>query len=827
MEEKKRIGNVIWWCCFLESGDRIYDSISEIGILLKNSGQQLVVLGQPGDYTRYVGFEHIAVSVSLVAQGLELNDIPGTSSLPMTLTSLPELLETESFWSGAKPTFQTELCILKAARFWEKSFEIMQPSLIIAWGSSAPFSRLLLRIANLTQTPSYVAERGLTENTLMFNLLGQCIVSNIGTKLSYIKSKVKINEVKKEWAVIRDYYKNIAERQYKNSVNVNVGNIVDKISKRGPVVLFLGAFDLGSGLAFNDKSLGGRFARAHKSSQEAAQAVADALSISYPGATLINKSHPASPYEVISTSPDIYVINVHDADFRELIELSDVIVTPISTTQIYGFIYNKPVITLSNSFFSGRDITYDVTDEYSLENAINDAIEHIDWQNKFERAKTLIVNLFRDEFIGLTDDVPCRLQVADLARHFTLFKSYKPYHFEDAKARLESYYLLESFAKQRPFQWSAEQIKSFIGVEHWNLIASEIIGESNRALEAELQSRIGLKHFGGDLAANIEEAFKEFAGESNRALETELQSRIGLKHFGGDLAANIEEAFKEFVGESNRALEAELQSRIGLKHFGGDLAANIEEAFKEFAGESNRALEAELQSRIGLKHFGGDLAANIEEAFKEFVGESNRALEAELQSRIGLKHFGGDLAANIEDVFREMMEDLNKKTNDIMSESQIKIEALNAENKNGQAREEEYQKLIDKLRNEILDLSTESNNKQKIMYHEIANLRRQIDAIEVALRESKEAYSKIDEAHTNTKVAAEVISTWVISSTRKRHASRYNGLWKLQKKSDGAPEINPVQYLIANPDVAKAGLDPIDHWLRYGKSEGRSTGGQG
>ncbi|MGV1830745.1 hypothetical protein ACQZ6Z_15260 [Agrobacterium vitis] len=755
MEEKKRIGNVIWWCCFLESGDRIYDSISEIGILLKNSGQQLVVLGQPGDYTRYVGFEHIAVSVSLVAQGLELNDIPGTSSLPMTLTSLPELLETESFWSGAKPTFQTELCILKAARFWEKSFEIMQPSLIIAWGSSAPFSRLLLRIANLTQTPSYVAERGLTENTLMFNLLGQCIVSNIGTKLSYIKSKVKINEVKKEWAVIRDYYKNIAERQYKNSVNVNVGNIVDKISKRGPVVLFLGAFDLGSGLAFNDKSLGGRFARAHKSSQEAAQAVADALSISYPGATLINKSHPASPYEVISTSPDIYVINVHDADFRELIELSDVIVTPISTTQIYGFIYNKPVITLSNSFFSGRDITYDVTDEYSLENAINDAIEHIDWQNKFERAKTLIVNLFRDEFIGLTDDVPCRLQVADLARHFTLFKSYKPYHFEDAKARLESYYLLESFAKQRPFQWSAEQIKSFIGVEHWNLIASEIIGESNRALEAELQSR------------------------------------------------------------------------IGLKHFGGDLAANIEEAFKEFAGESNRALEAELQSRIGLKHFGGDLAANIEEAFKEFVGESNRALEAELQSRIGLKHFGGDLAANIEDVFREMMEDLNKKTNDIMSESQIKIEALNAENKNGQAREEEYQKLIDKLRNEILDLSTESNNKQKIMYHEIANLRRQIDAIEVALRESKEAYSKIDEAHTNTKVAAEVISTWVISSTRKRHASRYNGLWKLQKKSDGAPEINPVQYLIANPDVAKAGLDPIDHWLRYGKSEGRSTGGQG
>ncbi|MVA69074.1 hypothetical protein GOZ86_24320 [Agrobacterium vitis] len=264
-----------------------------------------------------------------------------------------------------------------------------------------------------------------------------------------------------------------------------------------------------------------------------------------------------------------------------------------------------------------------------------------------------------------------------------------------------------------------------------------------------------------------------------------------------------------------------------MKRFGGDLAANIEEAFKEFVGGSNRALEAELQSRIGLKRFGGDLAANIEEAFKEFVGGSNRALEAELQSRIGLKHFGGDLAANIEGTFHEMIEDVNKKYNDIINASQIQIEYLDAENKNFQTREEEYCKLIEKLHSEIFDISADSNNKQQIMYNEISGLRRNLGILEDELRESKEGYLEIDEAHTKTKVAVEVISTWVISSTRKRHASRYNGVWKLKRRSDVVCEINPVQYLIANPDVAKAGMDPIDHWLRYGKREGRSTGGQG
>lgn len=35
------------------------------------------------------------------------------------------------------------------------------------------------------------------------------------------------------------------------------------------------------------------------------------------------------------------------------------------------------------------------------------------------------------------------------------------------------------------------------------------------------------------------------------------------------------------------------------------------------------------------------------------------------------------------------------------------------------------------------------------------------------------------------------------------------------------PGFEPAEYLAANPDVAKAGLDPAQHFLKYGRLEGR------
>jgi hypothetical protein len=43
-----------------------------------------------------------------------------------------------------------------------------------------------------------------------------------------------------------------------------------------------------------------------------------------------------------------------------------------------------------------------------------------------------------------------------------------------------------------------------------------------------------------------------------------------------------------------------------------------------------------------------------------------------------------------------------------------------------------------------------------------------------------------------------------------------------RSRQDGLPEdFDPVEYLLRNPDVAAAKVDPIEHYLTYGRFEGR------
>ncbi|TXM66902.1 hypothetical protein FV226_22760 [Methylobacterium sp. WL12] len=56
---------------------------------------------------------------------------------------------------------------------------------------------------------------------------------------------------------------------------------------------------------------------------------------------------------------------------------------------------------------------------------------------------------------------------------------------------------------------------------------------------------------------------------------------------------------------------------------------------------------------------------------------------------------------------------------------------------------------------------------------------------------------------------------------------QFNGTMETGGGLGFAGGFNPSAYLAANPDVAAAGVDPLQHWLRYGQAEGRPLGTQG
>ena len=55
-----------------------------------------------------------------------------------------------------------------------------------------------------------------------------------------------------------------------------------------------------------------------------------------------------------------------------------------------------------------------------------------------------------------------------------------------------------------------------------------------------------------------------------------------------------------------------------------------------------------------------------------------------------------------------------------------------------------------------------------------------------------------------------------------RNGARASAGWR--EGRDPSPVFDTSAYLAANPDIAAAGLDPLDHYLRFGVYEGRSLG---
>jgi len=600
---------IIWWVCFLASTDSIYDHISRIGAALSDNGQLLVVIGPEGDYSRCKGFAHLAVPLSIADQGRKWAEVLTSGGLPMTATALQELMDAEFLWCGTQRSLETDFLVLRALSFWEKAFAMMRPCVILTWGTTLPFSRLMLRLAQITQTPSYAMERGLTENTLMMNLVGQCQVSNIGVRLPFIDPIHPNDLVDLEWSTISSYYKKLPQRNYSSANrDMDQGLLTRDRERPAPAILYLGAFDVGSGMAFDDIRTGDRLGGWIRSSSDGAEAVAECLSQLVPGAALYFKSHPAGKIEIRREYKNIEIVNCDTIDFRQLIAECDVCITPISTTQIYGFIYDKPIITLANGFFAGRDITYEAHSMTSLKKQLLAAIEQRGWADKREIAKKLITALFREEFIGLDDEVPCALRTRHLVEHLSRFTNYKHPSSQPALERLQQFQAFSDWVSGRQVPLSRDTLAAAIGIEEWTKIEAEIARSALKTAKTEMWSRLD--------------------PSANSVIDDELERIL--------LTAEVKGA--EFVTRSETARRLDLEGMLAKER---QRNLVLEAEIAAIRSEAVKRLDYERQLHLKRKKI-LELEANVDRAIEEATQVKCEAqrLSEDLQSLItwGRRH---------------------------------------------------------------------------------------------------------------------------------------------------------------------------------------------
>ncbi len=412
--------SIIWACCFLwPSTHTAYASFSELGHALKEKGLQLVLFGVEGDYSQYTGFRFFPVSTCLAEQGERLSMQPCNYD-PIDVDALHEMVCIDQAFNSQLSFVEAGPLVERSLSFWERAFDILQPTAILTWGTSIPFARLLYRLGQRRHVLTYVMERGLLENTVSISLSGQVALSSINTSPSLVRPPALDETNQAEWDKIESYCRAIGSMQdhaVHRSPNSEEESFL--LTDPKPRVLFLGNYDLGSGSALTDPVFSERVSTWVCTSAEAGRKVAEAMGRVCPEAALWSKPHPSSHptnfYVLQSDAAPNVVRNFPKVNVHRLIQAADVVVTMTSTTQVLALIYDRPFVTLGNGFFMGRDIGYEVGSEDQLIPMLAAALARDGWAERLARGRALMMAMVKHDLFRFSDDAPTRLNVVDLA----------------------------------------------------------------------------------------------------------------------------------------------------------------------------------------------------------------------------------------------------------------------------------------------------------------------------------------------------------------------------------------------------------------------------
>ncbi|WP_426232321.1 hypothetical protein [Pararhizobium sp. DWP3-4] len=477
---------IVWLLCYLNGKDSFYQTISDLGHALGANGIRLIVFGPYEPDRSFTGFDYFFVPFSLVEQGARFkNAIMGRSATFGWLVD--ELIASEQEWCGIASPVEAEHAIIRAASFWERAFELMRPVLILAWGSSIPLSRLMLRLAQGRQIASYIFERGLFEDTISFNLVGHFALSNIGLRGQFIEPYSNDADLLPLWGNIERYYTSPANKKYDG---YNIDEDIPSSEFVGKTIVYLGAFDVNLHNTTEQYELTDRVGSFAKNSAEGLQFLVSALSRVCPGARLLVKPHPMRPFEILEDC-GVNLTYLNNVDIRTLVRNCDVCVTTFTSSQVLPFIFDKPLITLSNDFFFGRDVSYAAQSQDELDRQLQSAINREGWDQKLLNGRKLIAALFRDDLIGTNDAVPTRLKLNHLVHHLSRFSRLTPRNLKLSSQRISDFRNFEAASRELSRPPTASTFMNMLGKANWDSLYSEIQEQTLSDFKKDLE---GVRH---------------------------------------------------------------------------------------------------------------------------------------------------------------------------------------------------------------------------------------------------------------------------------------------------------------------------------------------
>ncbi len=324
-----------------------------------------------------------------------------------------ELLENDSARAeGCYPPADASAGLIACRNFVSTLLTTLRPSHVLAWDSTSPLAAVLQAAALQHNLPFHAIERGLLPETLGVESRG--IFASSDLRSHWLAQDIPAAEPA-AYEKIRSYYLQHKPQKYDQPAFGGGGAEVRErlgIGNR-KVLVFFGHYDA-CGLA--PKSGGQRryHSPAFSSTQEALMAVWAEVEKD-PDVALIFKPHPIDrdPYAVAKIE-GVHV--VRDENPHALIDLADAVIAQLTTLQFEAALYDKPVVLMGASAWSGRNATYEVNSREDLRPALRAALKRTDWKDVSANARAFLTWSMENFHIGCTPSSPTRRKLDDFAR---------------------------------------------------------------------------------------------------------------------------------------------------------------------------------------------------------------------------------------------------------------------------------------------------------------------------------------------------------------------------------------------------------------------------
>ena len=261
-----------------------------------------------------------------------------------------------------------------ADRIVRKIIECWKPSQVILWNAFYAFHFIIRNICAEKRISVRFMEFGNIPGTIIVEKLGQMGES---WPARHPQEFVKISVSDKE----RADAEKLIRRLRRNGLNRNTqpqNGILPEIAKRlksgRPVVFYAGQNDNASGMQPYTENTQKFHSPIFRTSDEAAvflAKVCERNDLNY-----IYKPHPMMAGNCDSSVLPKSVIFVEEADINGLIDMSDVVVTILSTVSYVALIRQKPVVMLGYTQLKKQGCVYEAFDVRDIERVLLDAIKN-------------------------------------------------------------------------------------------------------------------------------------------------------------------------------------------------------------------------------------------------------------------------------------------------------------------------------------------------------------------------------------------------------------------------------------------------------------------